>query len=84
MKFYKIILLIIVGVFISCESSTDINEVSILNKKLLLNNKQYLIKGICYHPVSKGKIKRSFENIDEDLALMKEANINPVVALRDE
>ncbi|WP_111708550.1 glycoside hydrolase family 2 TIM barrel-domain containing protein [Lutibacter citreus] len=78
MKFYKIILLVVVGVFISCGSRTDINEVSISNKKLLVNNKQYLIKGICYHPVSKGKVKRSFEKIDEDLALMKEANINTI------
>jgi len=36
------------------------------------------IKGICYHPVPKGTDKRSFSNLTEDLALMKEAGINTI------
>ena len=46
--------------------------------KLFLNESSYLIKGICYHPVPKGKEKRSFENLEQDIALMLEAGINTI------
>ena len=46
--------------------------------KLFLNDSPYLIKGICYHPVPKGKEKRSFENLEQDIALMLEAGINTI------
>ena len=46
--------------------------------KLLLNDSPYLIKGICYHPVPKGKEKRSFENLKQDIALMLEVGINTI------
>ena len=46
--------------------------------KLLLNDSPYLIKGICYHPVPKGKEKRSFETLEQDIALMLEAGINTI------
>ncbi|MBU3926489.1 MAG: hypothetical protein KKB74_01685 [Bacteroidetes bacterium] len=43
-----------------------------------VNDTLYTIKGICYHPVSKGNSIRSFEHITEDLILMKEAGINTI------
>ena len=46
--------------------------------KLLLNDSPYLIKGICYHPVPKGKEKRNFETLEQDIALMLEAGINTI------
>ena len=46
--------------------------------KLLLNDSPYLIRGICYHPVPKGKEKHSFENLEQDIALMLEAGINTI------
>lgn len=46
--------------------------------KLFLNDSPYLIKGICYHPVPKGKDKRSFETLEQDIALMLEAGINTI------
>ena len=46
--------------------------------KLFLNESSYLIKGICYHPVPKGKEKRSFETLEQDIALMLEAGINTI------
>ena len=46
--------------------------------KLLLNDSPYLIRGICYHPVPKGKEKRSFETLEQDIALMLEAGINTI------
>ena len=46
--------------------------------KLFLNDSPYLIKGICYHPVPKGKEKLSFENLEQDIALMLEAGINTI------
>jgi len=44
----------------------------------LLNDGPYVIKGICYHPVPVGSDIRDFENLSEDLALMKEAGINTI------
>ena len=49
-----------------------------LGRQLLVNGKQYIITGICYHPVPIGSDKRSFETIDKDLALMVEAGINTI------
>lgn len=34
--------------------------------------------GVCYHPVPKGETQLSFDRLDEDLALMKEAGINTI------
>jgi len=63
---------------VSCKKETEVNEVSISGKQLLVNSNPYLIKGICYHPVPKGGDQRSFENLTQDLALMVEAGINTI------
>lgn len=39
---------------------------------------RYYIKGVCYHPVEKGATKRSFDRLDRDLELMKQAGINTI------
>ena len=52
-------------------------EISI-ERRYLLINENYFIKGVCYHPVPKGIMKEDFENIDKDLALMVEAGINTI------
>ena len=52
--------------------------ISIKNRTILINDKQYFIKGVCYDPVPIGTEKRSFNNIDKDLKLMKEAGINTI------
>lgn len=53
--------------------------VSMNNRQLLVNDKPYIIKGICYHPVPKGSDnERSFETLEGDIKLMKEAGINTV------
>lgn len=62
----------------SCHCSKDTSVVKITGNHLWLNGQDYFIKGICYHPVQKGQTKRSFENLDRDLSLMREANINTV------
>ncbi len=54
------------------------NSIEIVDRKLQVNGKPYLIKGICYHPVPKGSDKRSFTNLEHDLVLMKEAGINTI------
>ena len=53
-------------------------EVSINNNNILVNNSPFYMKGICYHPVEIGEVKRSFKSLDDDLLLMKEAGINTV------
>jgi len=48
------------------------------NRQVMVNDMPFLIKGVCYHPVPKGSDKRSFENLTQDLALMKEAGMNTI------
>lgn len=62
----------------SCGMTATSQEVKVSGRHILVNDSIYTIKGICYHPVSKGKEKRSFENLSEDLALMTEAGINTI------
>ncbi len=75
--------------FLGCGKSNPQNEentsspqrqvVSISNKRILVNDVPYFIKGVCYHPVPKGSNNiRSFASIDQDLALMVEAGINTI------
>ncbi|PXX98054.1 hypothetical protein DF185_17135 [Marinifilum breve] len=61
---------------ISCSQRENI--VSISGRKIVLNDSPYIIKGICYHPVSKGSSQRSFETLTQDLDLMNEAGINTI------
>jgi len=72
------ILLLFNTTIVSCTNSFDIDVVTVSERKILVNNEPYLIKGICYHPVPKGSDKRSFSNLTEDLALMVEAGINTI------
>lgn len=41
-------------------------------------NAAIYMKGVCYHPVEKGHTERSFDRIDEDLALMADAGMNTI------
>jgi len=58
----------------------DVNAavVKVSGRQIFVNDTPYIIKGICYHPVPKGSDKRSFNNLTEDLELMKEAGINTI------
>jgi hypothetical protein len=38
----------------------------------------FYIKGVCYHPVAVGRKTRSFERLNEDLVLMRQAGINAI------
>lgn len=82
MKQFKILLftsfLLLNGAIESCTNKIDNDVVTVSERKILVNNEPYLIKGICYHPVPKGSDKRSFSNLTEDLALMVEAGINTI------
>jgi exo-beta-1,3-glucanase (GH17 family) len=63
----------------SCNSTAQDDKVTISERQLLMNDKQYIIKGICYHPVPKGSENhRGFDNLTQDLALMTEAGINTI------
>jgi len=63
----------------SCNGESQVDEVSVSERQLLVNKKPYIIKGICYHPVPKGSENyRNFDNLTQDLALMKEAGINTI------
>ena len=71
------LLMLFTLVFSACGIS-PVNNVQTDGRKLLLNNKTYQIKGICYHPVPKGETKRNFSSIAKDLQLMQEAGINTI------
>jgi len=60
----------------SCNPSLD--NVSTKGRQIWVNDSPYFIKGICYSPVPKGKEKRDFSSLDNDLALMLEAGINTI------
>lgn len=77
MKFLALFSCLFLSVYILI-SSPNLDVVTIDKSSLLVNNKPYFIKGICYHPVPKGKTLRNFDSIDHDLELMKEAGINTI------
>lgn len=77
MKTY-IYLLIIASTITSCTNNFNADAVTISGRQILVNDSQYTIKGICYHPVPKGSDTRSFNNLTQDLALMLEAGINTI------
>lgn len=62
----------------SCKVEGNSDYVSVNGRTILLNDRPYVIKGICYHPVPVGSDDRNFKNLTEDLALMKEAGINTI------
>lgn len=66
-------------VLFSCGNTPKNSEVKVSERSVLVDNKPYLIKGICYHPVPKGSPnKRSWATLTQDLKLMTEAGINTV------
>ena len=74
----KILLFFFTIAIVSCKAKENPETVSVLNRQILVNNEPYIIKGICYHPVPKGSETRSFETLNQDLALMQEAGINTI------
>jgi hypothetical protein len=74
----KISYIILFFTIISCQQHSDSARVSVSGRQILLNQKPYFIKGICYHPVPKGSDHRDFSNLTQDLALMREAGINTI------
>lgn len=78
-KLKTLALLSIVLVFlVSCNTKVTSDIVSVKGSKIQLNGLPYLIKGVCYNPVPLGSDHRDFNNLSEDLALMKEAGINTI------
>ena len=77
MKHNSILFVLVTVFLLACEKTTN-NTVRIDAQKIVVNDRPYLIKGICYHPVPKGSNERSFTSIDQDLSLMVEAGINTI------
>ena len=69
---------LLTSIFILTMNNARADYVTVSGRQILVNDDPYTIKGICYHPVPKGSDKRSFENLTEDLTLMKEAGINTI------
>lgn len=73
-----VVLLVIFCIMFSCKTQESETSISINKRQLLVNNKPYIIKGICYHPVPKGSTQRNFKTLGQDLMLMQEAGINTI------
>ena len=66
----------IAAFLLGCNISID--KVEINERKILVNETPYFIKGICYNPVPRNSYKRNFSSLDLDLALMNEVGINTI------
>ena len=74
-----LILMVFICALASCKSTSQNDIVSVNGSHIFINETQYIIKGICYHPVPKGSPNnRSWETLSQDLALMNEAGINTI------
>ena len=74
----RILYIVVISALFSCSTATEMKEVSVSRRNILVDGKRYFIRGICYHPVPKGKTVRDFGTLTEDLALMTEAGINTI------
>jgi beta-galactosidase/beta-glucuronidase len=78
-KKVQYILVFLCIALMSCNNVSQDDKVTVSERQLFVNDEQYIIKGICYHPVPKGSENdRNFDNLTQDLALMKEAGINTI------
>ena len=77
-KYFIIFISAIIVVGWNYYNCCENDNISIKKRTLLVNNTNYFIKGVCYHPVKIGEENRSFENIDQDLELMIEAGVNTI------
>jgi hypothetical protein len=73
-----IITLLLIGSLVSYVSPNYATEVKTSGRQIMVDGSQYVIKGICYHPVPKGSDKRDFGKLTQDLTLMIEAGINTI------
>ena len=76
--FNKLSISLLTIFFILIVYNVKADKVTTSGRQLLVSDSNYVIKGICYNPVAKGQNNRSFDNIDYDLKLMKEAGINTI------
>ncbi|MBS3993939.1 MAG: hypothetical protein KGZ87_09495 [Bacteroidetes bacterium] len=71
--------IVIVSIFASaCAQNQTYDLIAVKGRNLMVNNKTFTIKGVCYHPVPKGSNQRDFSNLTQDLALMKELGVNTI------
>jgi exo-beta-1,3-glucanase (GH17 family) len=71
--------IILVSIILAqCTRESQTPAIQVSGRQVLIDDQPFLIKGICYHPVAKGSIARSFETLEGDLALMQEAGINTI------
>ncbi len=73
-----LVIISLVGLSVCCGLNSKSDIVSVNDRKVYVNESPYLIKGVCYHPVPLGSDERSFDNLLEDLELMKLAGINTI------
>lgn len=71
-------LIVLAAFFITSQNCAKQKDSKSTERQILVDGSQYIIKGICYHPVPKGTDRRDFGTLSGDLALMKEAGINTI------
>ena len=78
MGFGRAIILILAVLALGCKKRQYDRMLPTSARAIMVDGQPYTIKGICYHPVQMGSEQRSFESLETDLALMKEAGINTI------
>ena len=75
---FSLISLLLICALYSCSIPSSSKDVKISGRHIIVDEKPYTIKGICYNPVLRGSNTRDFSNLSQDLALMLEAGINTI------
>jgi len=77
-ELFGLIAILALFALVSCKQGPELDKISFKGRQLQINSENYIITGICYHPVPKGRNQRSWETLDQDLKIMKEAGINTI------
>lgn len=70
----------IAGSLASCDApdAPQPTRTWIENGQIFTTEGPYFMKGVCYHPVAKGDVQRSFDELDTDLQLMQQMGVNTI------
>ncbi|MFZ4115165.1 MAG: hypothetical protein ACOYK6_00405 [Chthoniobacterales bacterium] len=95
MKIYKFLLTIVICSALHAETAlvASPNSVTIMNRQLLVDERPFVMQGICYNPVRKGETEQSglitinptkedLLTIEKDFKMMREAGFNTIRTYR--
>ena len=63
---------------VACHPIGERSSTTVVDRQIVVDGSPYFIRGMCYHPVPKGKSERDFSQLDQDLSLMQELGVNTI------